>query len=174
MKAFQWSVRDIARASLLGALGLALPYLFHIFGTGRMFLPMHIPIILGGFILPPTLASFLGAIVPFLSSLLTGMPPVVPTMPLMVLELAGLGGTTAILYQRLRAGLWVSLIGGIIGDRVVLALAVFLLGRWLEIKLPAIAYVSAAVVTGVPGIVLQFVLIPPIIYFYEKRRKESG
>lgn len=173
MKAFQWPVRDIAKASLLGALGLVLPYLFHLLGAGGVFLPMHIPIVLGGFFLPPTLASFLGAIVPFLSSLLTGMPPAVPTMPLMVLELAGLGGTTAVLYQKLKAGLWASLIGGIIGDRVVLAIAVFLLGRWLGVK-ETIAYVSTAVIVGAPGIILQLILVPPIIYFYERRRREVG
>jgi len=171
MRAFQWTVRDIARASFLSALGLALPFLFHLVGAGKMFLPMHIPIIIGGFLLPPTLATFIGAIVPFLSSILTGMPPIVPTMPLMVLELAGLGGITAILYQRLKAGIWASLIGGIIGDRVVLALAVFLLGRWLEVK-SAIAYVSTAVITGLPGIALQLLLIPPIIYLYERQRRE--
>lgn len=172
MRAFQWTVRDIARASFLGALGLALPFLFHLFGAGKMFLPMHIPIIIGGFLLPPTLSCFLGAIVPFLSSLLTGMPPVVPTMPIMVLELAGLGGITAILYQKLKAGILVSLIGGIVGDRFVLALAVFLLGRWLEIK-SALAYVGAAVMTGIPGIILQIILIPPIIYFYGKNQERQ-
>ncbi|MBC7326940.1 ECF transporter S component [bacterium] len=168
MKAFQWSVREIARASFLAALGIALPYLFHLIGAGKIFLPMHIPIALGGFLLPPTLAGFLGGVVPFLSSVLTGMPPIVPTMPLMVLELTGLGFTTSILYRRLKAGIWLSLIGGLIGDRIVLGFAAFLLGKWLEIKSP-IGYVAGAVATGFPGILLQLILIPPIIYYYEKR-----
>jgi len=168
MKAFQWSVRDIARASLLGALGLALPFLFHLIGAGKIFLPMHLPILVGGFLLPPTLAAFLGAVVPFLSSILTGMPPIVPTMPLMVFELSALGGITAILYQRAKVGIWASLIGGIVGDRIVLAIIAFLLGRYFEIK-SAIAYVGVAVITGLPGIILQIILIPPIIYLIEKK-----
>ncbi len=134
---------------------------------------MHIPILLGGFLLPPTLACFLGAVVPFLSSLLTGMPPILPTMPIMVLELAGLGGITAILYHNLKVGVWGSLIGGIVGDRFVLALVVLILGRWLEVKSP-IVYVGGAVMTGIPGIILQLLIIPPIIYFYEKRKREGG
>jgi hypothetical protein len=66
-------------------------------------------------------------------------------------------------------GIWASLIGGIVGDRIVLALIAFLLGRYLEIK-SAIAYVSVAVITGLPGIILQIILIPPIIYLIERRR----
>lgn len=170
MKAFNWAVRDLARASFLAGLGLALPFLFHLFGAGRMFLPMHIPIIIGGFLLPPTLACFLGAIVPFLSSLLTGMPPIVPTMPIMVLEMAGLGGITAFLYQKLKAGVFASLIGGILGDRLVLAIVVLLLGKWLEVK-SIVAYVGASIVTGLPGIILQIIIIPPIIYLYERKQK---
>ncbi len=166
----RWTVRDISRAGLLGALGLALPMLFHLVGLGKVFLPMHIPILAGGFLLPPSLALLLGFVIPPLSTLLTGMPPVVPTLPLMIWELASLGGVTALLYRRLKAGLWLSLLGGLIGDRLALLLAVFLLGNYLGINLPPWGYVVGAVATGLPGIALQLVVIPPIVYWMEKRQ----
>ncbi|MGB9798026.1 MAG: ECF transporter S component, partial [bacterium] len=57
----------------------------------------------------------------------------------------------------------------IIGDRIILTIFAFILGRYLEIK-SVIAYVTTAVITGLPGIILQIILIPPIIYLIEKRR----
>ena len=53
--------------------------LFHLAGgMGVVFLPMHLPVLLAGFFLGPRFGLLVGIITPLLSSLLTGMPPLLP------------------------------------------------------------------------------------------------
>ena len=72
------SVKKIVYGGLLIAIGVILPQLFHIFGqsAGQTFLPMHIPVILAGMLIGPVWGLGVAVIVPILSSLITGMPPV--------------------------------------------------------------------------------------------------
>ena len=62
------SVREMVISSF--TMGLVLPVIFHFFGLGSAFLPMHIPVLLSGFILPTPYAAAVGAITPFLSCIL--------------------------------------------------------------------------------------------------------
>ena len=63
---------------LLTAVGLVLPQAFHVFGqgVGMAFLPMHLPVMIAGILLGPCYGGLIGLIVPLVSSMLTGMPPV--------------------------------------------------------------------------------------------------
>ena len=83
------SVKKIVYGGLLIAIGVILPQLFHIFGqsAGQTFLPMHIPVILAGMLIGPVWGLGVAVIVPILSSLITGMPPV-PMLYFMLFELA--------------------------------------------------------------------------------------
>lgn len=44
------TTRDLILAALFVALGLLLPVMFHAIGAGPVMLPMHIPVLLCGFI----------------------------------------------------------------------------------------------------------------------------
>lgn len=48
------------------ALGVILPQAFHLFGGTGPFLPMHIPVLLGGLFLDPAAGLTLGVITPIL------------------------------------------------------------------------------------------------------------
>ncbi|MDI6828708.1 MAG: hypothetical protein QME62_09515, partial [Armatimonadota bacterium] len=84
------TARELAIAGLLGALGLLLPIAFHALGWGgRVFLPMHLPIMAAAFLISPGTAVSVAVVVPFLSAVLTGMPPLAPPVAvLMAIELA--------------------------------------------------------------------------------------
>ena len=111
------SVKKIVYGGLLIAIGVILPQLFHIFGqsAGQTFLPMHIPVILAGMLIGPVWGLGVAVIVPILSSLITGMPPV-PMLYFMLFELAAyavVSGLQSCYYHFVRAcGVWPFACGG--------------------------------------------------------------
>ena len=59
------------------AISLLLPQVFHIIGmqqAGSVFLPMHLPVFIGGMLLGPIYGLFLGIFAPLTSFVVTGMP----------------------------------------------------------------------------------------------------
>jgi len=163
--------RELALAGLLGALGLLLPIGFHALGWGgKVFLPMHLPVVVAGFLVSPATAVTLGFVVPLLSAVLTGMPPLSPPVaPLMALELAVKAGAASVFYRVLRLPLWVALAAAFAADWAVLALAAWFVAGLFAIKAGAIQYVGAAVVIGLPGTILQVIAVPLTVLAIEKR-----
>jgi len=163
--------RELALAGLLGALGLLLPIGFHALGWGgKVFLPMHLPVVVAGFLVSPATAVTLGFVVPLLSAVLTGMPPLSPPVaPLMALELAAKAGAASVFYRVLRLPLWVALAAAFVADWAVLALAAWFVAGLFAIKAGAIQYVGAAVVIGLPGTILQVIAVPLTVLAIEKR-----
>ncbi len=154
--------RDLLLGGLFLALALTLPVLFHTAGLGSAFLPMFFPLLLAGFFTAPVVAAAVGFTAPLLSALLTGMPPFFPPIAfIMMLEGLVLGGGPAWLHQKLRWGVYPSLIVTLILDRLLLFGCVLLAAAWLN--LPQGILGAASVVRGIPGIILILVIIPPLV-----------
>lgn len=152
----------LPRAGLLVALGILIPFVTgHGFGmAGNILLPMHFTVLLSGFLLGPTGGLLVGVMTPILSSLLTGMPPAFPMLPAMVGELGTYGLATGALWQRGK-GLYISLLGAMVLGRVVHALlmACFIAWQGKAIGFSLLFFL----VQGIPGTVLQLVLLPVIL-----------
>jgi len=100
---------------------------FHMLSFGGpMFLPMHIPVLVAGFLLPWQFAALVGITTPLLSSFLTGMPPV-PTVFTMTAELFTYGITTSLLYRNFKKNTYVSMISAMLIGRLVSILANWIL-----------------------------------------------
>ena len=54
------NLTQIATAGLFIAFGIVLPMMFHAIGLGSTFLPMHIPVLLSGFLLDAPIAAAVG------------------------------------------------------------------------------------------------------------------
>ncbi|SDF74490.1 ECF transporter S component [Sporolituus thermophilus] len=144
--------------------GVILPVAFHYVGAmGPVFLPMHIPILIAGLFLGARAGFLTGLITPGLSSLLTGMPPLMPTLPIMTVELSIYGLIGGFLYRQKGLPLLLALVGAMITGRLAAAVIVYILAMTVHIKLQPLAYLSGAVLTGLPGIAIQLVLIPLIV-----------
>lgn len=55
------AARRVSLSAVICALSVITPQIFHLVGgqvAGNAFLPMHIPVLLGGFLLPPVLQWF--------------------------------------------------------------------------------------------------------------------
>jgi uncharacterized membrane protein len=161
----RFPVRALTATGLLLAVGLLLPMVFHsLFGAmgGRTLLPMHYAVLLGGLLLGPVAGVFLGVATPMVSALMTGMPAIA-ILPLMVVELAVYGLAAGVSRRSWRlTALW-SLLLAMMAGRIALGLAVAVMGPLIGLKAEPVAYVVAAIVTGLPGIAVQVVGIPVLV-----------
>ncbi len=159
--------KNIVLGSVLLAFSVIIPYIFHISGiSGPIFLPMHIPVIIGGFFLSPFFAGFLGFISPIISSLISGMPIMYPIAIIMAFELMIYGLSIAILSKKL--DIYYSLILGMILGRLAAGGVVYALQNLLGLKMNYMVYLKGAIITGLPGIVIQLLLIPAIVKALKK------
>ena len=160
-----YGTRFIVYTALLVALGILIPMVFHQFGIGgKVFLPMHFPVIIGGLLFGPWCGFLVGLLSPVLSFLLTGMPPLAPPILLvMIPELITYGILSGWLRSKFRAPILLVLFGAMVGGRVVAGLAVWGLIHILDFHVKPWVFVWGAIVTGLPGIVGQIVLIPLLV-----------
>lgn len=171
----KFTTKDLVLTGLLLALGLVLPNIFHLFGgTGPVFLPMHIPVLIGGFVLPPYLALLLGIVTPLVSSVLTGMPVMFPMGVIMLFELGVYGTAASLANRKLRLSSIPSLIIAMIAGRVAAGIVVFVLSSSFGVQMDAITYVKGAIVTGLPGIAIQIIFIPSILYALKKTSRKAS
>jgi hypothetical protein len=165
------------RKTILGGffigLGIVLPMAFHLVNLGRVFLPMHIPVLMSGFFCGPIIGLIVGFITPLLSGLLTGMPPFMPpTAQGMMVELAAYGFLTGFFHHRLKLNNIVSLLGAMFLGRVVYGLFGALVFPLFGLKgISPIYPITAGLITGLPGIALQLIIIPTTLYFVERGLK---
>ena len=96
-------VQKLVVAALMLALGLVLPSItMNIPTVGKMLCPMHIPVLLCGFLCGGPYGLLVGFLTPLLRSVLFGMPAMVPTAVCMAFELATYGMVSGMLSSRSR------------------------------------------------------------------------
>ena len=155
----------IVTAGLFVAIGLILPFFTaHAFGPqlGMIILPMHIPVLLCGLLCGPLFGALCGVITPVLSTVLTGMPPAYPMLPMMLIQLAVMGLVSGLLYQNAKMNLYVSLIAAMASGWVLYGLALAVLLFASNDGLMGLSF-TAAIAQGIPGIVIQLILIPVVM-----------
>jgi len=147
------------------ALGIVVPMIFHLtFGpvAGKIFLPMHFVVLLASLVVGPIYGLLLGTIAPLLSFLITNMP-VAAILPFMIFELMIYGFMAGFLKHILKMKTFLSLIITMVAGRVLLGFFVSFFGKQFGLNIGALSYVITALVTGIPGIIIQVVLIPLIM-----------
>lgn len=94
--------RKLVLSAFFMALGIVLPFLTgQIQQIGNKLLPMHIPVLLCGFICGWQYGLAVGLFTPLLRSVMFGMPSLMPTAAAMAVELAVYGLTAGLLYTKL-------------------------------------------------------------------------
>ena len=163
------NLRGMVISATMAAMGLVLPLAFHAVGLGSKFLPMLLPLLLNGFLVPLPWAIATGALVPLLSAVTTGMPPLFPPVAFsMSLECAVLAGTAAAIYRGRPSRLWYALITAILLGRATSLGATWLIAQLLH--LPATIVTAAALVQGLPGVLLQLAVVPLVVRQTIRRR----
>lgn len=170
----KFSTRNIALAGMFIAMGIVLPFLTaQNPQLGNMFLPMHLPVLLSGFVVGWPLGLIIGFITPLLRHVMFTMPPM-PTALSMAFELAAFGAVTGIMYKILPkkpVSIYISLLTAMVVGRVVSALAnLLLLGFGIRESYNLQIFIAGAFTGAWPGIILQIVLIPVLILALQKAR----
>lgn len=169
------TTKYLVLSGLMLVLGLLLPLVTHAFGAGTVILPMHIPVLLAGMLLPLPYAFGVGLLTPVLSSLFTGMPPLLPMLPIMAVELTLYALSASIARGRFRLNPYLCLLISMIIGRIGAGLMVFALSTLFSVPVaPPLVYLSGAILTGIPGIIIQIVLIPPLTYLGERLLTKSS
>ena len=154
-------------AALCLALAYVMPFLTgQIPEIGSMLCPMHIPVLLCGFICGWPWGLAVGLIAPLFRSFTIGMPPLYPTALCMSLELAVYGAVSGWLHRRLprkKPYIYVSLLVAMLAGRLVWGGAMFVCLGIDGGQFTMAAFLAGAVVNAVPGIVAQIVLIPVLV-----------
>ena len=167
-----------ARRIVLAALFLALAFLLpmvtgHVSQVGNMLCPMHFPILLCGFVLGGPWGLAVGFIAPLVRSVLFGMPPMFPIAIAMAFELAAYGLVSGVLWHKVKHTvpmMYASLVTAMVAGRLVWGAVRFVLAGLTGSSFPFSAFLSGALLTAVPGIVAQLVLIPLILIALQKAK----
>lgn len=165
------SVKKLVLAALCLALCLVLPFLTgQIPQIGAMLAPMHIPVLLCGFLCGWPYALVVGLIAPLLRHVLFGMPPIMTAL-VMTFELAAYGAFSGIFYKLLpkkNAYLYVALILAMLAGRVVYGVASLIILGVSGSAFTFQAFLTGAFLTAWPGILCHIILIPLIVIALKK------
>ena len=160
-------IQKLVLAALCLALCMVLPFLTgQIPEIGNMLCPMHIPVLLCGFLVGPFWGAVVGLIAPLLRFALFGMPKLFPTGIAMCAELAVYGAVSGLLYARLprkTVNLYISLVTAMLLGRVAWGAVRLALSGLSGSAFTWTAFVAGAFTTAIPGILLHIVLIPVIV-----------
>ena len=166
--------RKLTFSALYLAIALVLPFITgQIPEIGAMLSPMHIPVLLCGFVCGWPWGLAVGLIAPMLRSVLFGMPTMYPTAIAMTFELAVYGALTGILYRLLPRKTWsvyAALILAMIGGRLVWGAAQYVLLLARGTAFTPELFLAGAVINAIPGIILHIVLIPVLVIVLEKAK----
>lgn len=165
-------IRKLTYAALLLAIALVLPFITgQIPEIGKSLCPMHIPVLLCGFLCGWPWGLAVGFIAPLLRSVIFGMPAMFPGAVAMAFELAVYGCVSGLLYKLLpktKVNIYVTLIISMIAGRVVWGIVRLILAGLSGNSFTWALFLSGAVTTAIPGIILHIALIPILVMVLER------
>lgn len=158
--------RKLTLTSMSIALGVILPQAFHMVpNAGTIFLPMHIPVLIGGFTCGPLYGLLIGFITPIISHIIFTMPPVV-MLSQMIIELSMYGFLTGLFNKYINVKneyvkTYICLILAMLIGRLTygMANALFFKAGTYSLNI----WLTTAFITALPGILIQLIVVPIIV-----------
>ena len=167
-------LQKLTLSAMFLAIGLVLPFLTgQIPVIGNLLLPMHLPVFLCGLICGWQYGGAVGFICPLLRYALFHMPPM-PQGIGMAFELATYGLIVGLVYGLSKwkcvYSLYRSMIIAMIGGRIVWGVARTIMVGAANVPFGWEAFITSGFVVGIPGIIIQLVLIPVIMIALDKAK----
>ncbi|MCL2592252.1 MAG: ECF transporter S component [Defluviitaleaceae bacterium] len=166
------NVRKMVTSALLISIAVILSQVFHFYapGSGRIFLPLHIPVLIAGLLCGAKYGLIVGILTPLTSHLITQMPPA-GSLIQMTLELATYGMISGLVIHFVKTksqivNIYIALFIAMITGRVVFGVLNALIFQLGEYSLSI--WLASAFITSLPGIIIQVILIPAIIFTLNK------
>ena len=166
-------IYNLVTAATLLALGLTLPFLtVNNPELGNLLLPMHLPVLLCGFICGWKYGLAVGAITPLMRSLIISVPPLFPQATTMVFELAVYGFVTGFVYMIMKKrnlfSVYVSLISAMLLGRIVKGIANAICYGIDDKPYGFSAFITSSFIEAIPGIIIQLLFIPAVLLALRK------
>lgn len=160
-------LRKIVLAAFFLALAYVMPFLTgQIPEVGSMLCPLHIPVLICGFVCGGWWGMAIGFTAPLFRSLTLSMPPLFPTATAMAFELAAYGALAGVMHKvlpRKKAYIYLSLVISMIAGRLVWGVAMYVCMGLSGGGFTFAAFLAGAFTNAIPGIILQLVVIPPVV-----------
>ncbi len=166
-------IRALTYSAICLALALVLPFLTgQIPQIGSALCPMHLPVLLCGFLVGPWWAAAVGLIAPLLRHAVFSMPPLLTAIA-MAFELGTYGLVSGLLWRkghRNARHMYLSLIAAMIAGRLVWGAAQAVILGLSGSGFTLAAFWAGAVANAVPGIIVQLILIPILVTALRKAK----
>jgi len=173
-----FQIRKMILAALFLALAYAMPFLTgQIPQIGAMLCPMHIPILLCGFLCGWPWGLTMGFLAPVLRSMMLGTPPLFPVAVSMAFELAAYGAVSGLMHRLLphkKCYIYCSLLSAMILGRLAWGAAMFVCVGLQGATFTLTAFLVGAVANAFPGIVVQLALVPAIVMLLDNPKVVSA
>ena len=166
---------------VLSALFLALAYVMP-FLTGQVpeigskLCPLHIPVLLCGFVCGPIWGAVVGFVAPLFRALTLGVPVLFPKAVCMAFELAAYGAVTGLMHRllpRKRVFIYPSLLTAMVVGRLIWGAAMYVCMGIKGGAFTLAAFVAGAFTNAIPGIVIQIVLIPILVMLLDSPKMKK-
>ena len=161
------AIKRLVLSGLFLALAYVLPFLTGQVPTiGNMLCPMHIPVLLCGFICGWQYGGAVGLVAPLLRSLTLGAPLLFPSAVCMSVELCTYGVIAGLMYMLLPKKIpfiYISLIIAMLSGRLIWGGAMLICLTAGGSGFGLSAFVAGAFTNAIPGIILQILLIPAAV-----------
>ena len=165
-------VRKMTYAALFLAVAMVLPFVTgQIPQIGAMLSPMHIPVLLCGFMCGWPWGLAVGFIAPLLRSVIFGMPAMFPGAVAMAFELAVYGCVSGLLHRLMPKKSWATyatLVIAMIAGRIVWGIARLILAGLSGTGFTWTMFIAGAITNAIPGIILHLALIPVLVIALER------
>lgn len=165
------SILRLVYAAVCLALCMVLPFLTgQIPQIGSALSPMHIPVLLAGFLCGPWWATAVGLTAPLLRHLWLTMPPLITAIA-MCFELAAYGLVSGLLYARLprkTSSIYTSLLAAMVAGRIVWGIAMVIISGVTDSAFTWSLFLAGAFVNAVPGIIVHILVIPLLVIALKK------
>ncbi|MBQ9950130.1 MAG: ECF transporter S component [Clostridia bacterium] len=168
-------VQKLITSALFLAIAYVLPFVTGgIPVIGRMLCPMHIPVLLCGFVCGAGYGMTVGFLAPLLRSLTLQMPTLFPSAVCMAAELAVYGLVAGLMYKILpkkNIFIYVSLLIAMLAGRLMWGLCMLLLsGITPKVNISLSMFFTTEFVTAMPGIIVQIAVIPVVVMILQKTK----
>ena len=165
-------IRKMVMAALCLALAIIIPFIAgQVPQIAKMISPMHIPVLLAGYVAGPFWALGVGFVAPLLRSVLFGMPAMVPDAIVMAFELATYGFCSGFLFGLLpkkTPSIYISLILSMLLGRLVWGAVKYVILGFMGDKFTFDLFLAGAFINAIPAIVIHILLIPIIVLALKK------
>jgi len=128
--------------------------------VGQVLLPLHFIVLLAGSLSGSAIGSTVGFALPLLTAITLGRPPLQPPVAIfMSVELLCYGLIMGLMKEK---NVYMALVYAWITGRVVFSFAVLVVAPMLGFKMDTFSSLMVSFALGIPGAIIQFLLIPTI------------